>query len=77
VNLATLSSSGQITVPREIRSILHLKSGDKILFLQKPSGEIVIGNASAQSVCEEVQRTFKGVAREMCGSDETAVSEIS
>ena len=35
MNLAKISSNGQITVPVEIRRLLGLKSGDKILFLQK------------------------------------------
>ena len=35
MNLAKISANGQITVPVEIRRQLGLKSGDKILFLQK------------------------------------------
>ena len=35
MNLAKLSSNGQITIPIEIRRLLDLKSGDKILFFQK------------------------------------------
>ena len=38
MNLAKISSNGQITVPVEIRRLLGLKSGDKILFLQKQNG---------------------------------------
>ncbi len=49
MNLAKISANGQITVPVEIRRFLNLKSGgDKILFIQKPNGEIVINNASAE-----------------------------
>lgn len=43
----------QITVPAEIRRLLGLKSGDKILFFQKPSGEVVINNASAQAIYKD------------------------
>ena len=50
MNLAKISSNGQITVPVEIRRLLGLKSGDKILFLQKQNGEIVVSNASAQAI---------------------------
>lgn len=42
MNLAKISSNGQITVPVEIRRLLSLKSSDKILLLQKQNGEIVI-----------------------------------
>ena len=62
MNLAKISSNGQITVPIEIRR--QLKSGDKILFLQKPDGEIVISNASAQAI-RKAQAAFSGVAEEI------------
>lgn len=64
MNLAKISANGQITVPIEIRKLLGLKSGDKILFFQKPNGEVVIGNASAQAIYK-AQAAFEGVAEEM------------
>lgn len=64
MNLAKISANGQITVPSEIRRLLGLKSGDKILFIQKPNGEIVVDNASAQGIYK-VQRAFAGVAEEI------------
>ena len=50
MNLAKLSANGQITVPVEIRRLLGLKSGDKILFFQNQGGEVVVANASAQAL---------------------------
>ncbi|MGL6197771.1 MAG: AbrB/MazE/SpoVT family DNA-binding domain-containing protein [Lachnospiraceae bacterium] len=64
MNLAKISANGQITVPVEIRRLLDLKSGDKILFFQKPNGEIVINNASAQAIYK-AQKAFEGVAEQM------------
>ncbi len=64
MNLAKISANGQITVPAEIRRLLGLKSGDKILFFQNPSGEIVINNASAQAIYK-AQKAFEGVAEQM------------
>lgn len=64
MNLAKISANGQITVPAEIRRLLDLKSGDKILFLQKPNGEVVIHNASAQAIYK-AQTAFEGVAEQM------------
>ena len=64
MNLAKISSNGQITVPVEIRRLLGLKSGDKILFLQKQNGEIVVSNASAQAI-RKAQAAFSSVAEEM------------
>lgn len=64
MNLAKLSSNGQITVPAEIRRLLQLKSGDKILFLQNANGEVVISNASTQAIYK-AQRAFQGAAEQM------------
>ena len=64
MNLAKISANGQITVPVEIRRMLNLKSGDKILFLQKPTGEIVLSNASADAI-RKAQTAFEGVAKEL------------
>lgn len=50
MNLAKISTNGQITIPAEIRKKLSLKSGDKILFLQKANGEIVIQNSSRLAI---------------------------
>ena len=61
MNLAKISANGQITVPVEIRRQLGLKSGDKILFLQKQNGEIVVRNASAASI-RKAQAAFGGAA---------------
>ena len=47
MNLAKISSNGQITVPVEIRRLLGLKSGDKVLFFQNNKGVFVIYIASA------------------------------
>ena len=64
MNLAKISANGQITVPAEIRRLLGLKSGDKILFFQKPNGEVVINNASSQAIYK-AQKAFEGVAEQM------------
>jgi AbrB family looped-hinge helix DNA binding protein len=40
--LATMTTTGQITIPKEIRELLHLHSGDKIDFFIKENGEAVI-----------------------------------
>ncbi|MBQ2116286.1 MAG: AbrB/MazE/SpoVT family DNA-binding domain-containing protein [Lachnospiraceae bacterium] len=75
MNLAKISSNGQITVPVEIRRLLGLKSGDKILFLQKQNGEIVVSNASAQAICK-AQAAFYGVAEEMGVYNEDAIQAL-
>ena len=50
------------TVPVEIRRQLGLKSGDKILFLQKQNGEIVVSNASAAAIMQCIMASIRSCA---------------
>ena len=64
MNLARVSANGQITVPVEIRRLLRLKEGDKMFFMQKDNGEVVVNNSSLLAL-QEVQKAFAGVAEEL------------
>jgi len=64
LNLAKLTTSGQVTVPVEIRSFLNLKVGDKILFFKNENGEVVIDNASVNAI-RKAQEAFEGVAEKL------------
>ncbi len=50
MNLEKVSSNGQITVPVDIRRKLNIKEVDKIIFLEKPNGEIVLQNSSVIAI---------------------------
>lgn len=75
MNLAKISANGQITVPVEIRRLLGLKTGDKVLFYQKRDGEIVLSNASAQAI-RKAQAAFAGAAEAMGLSGEEDVQAL-
>jgi AbrB family looped-hinge helix DNA binding protein len=75
MNLVRLSANGQITVPAEIRRMLDLKSGDKILLYQNKSGEIVLNNASANALYK-VQNAMEGVAGRLGLRDEEDVQKL-
>ena len=51
MNLARVSSNGQITVPVEIRRKLSIKEGDKVMFFER-NGEIVLKNSSLLAIRE-------------------------
>jgi len=75
MNLVKISSNGQITIPVEIRKLLDLKSGDKILLYQNKLGEIVLDNASANALYK-VQNAMAGVAGRLGVSDEDDVQKL-
>lgn len=75
MNLARVSSNGQITVPIEIRRSLGLRAGDKILFFQKKNGEIVMTNASADAIMK-AQTDFANAASDMSLQNEDDVQAL-
>ena len=75
MNLAKVSANGQITVPIEIRRKLRLKSGDKMLFIQNPNGEIIVTNASDAAI-RKAQAAFTGAAETMGVSNEDDVQAL-
>ncbi len=60
VELAKVTSKGQITIPIEIRKKLSLKSGDKVIFLEK-NGRVEILNSTMNALIE-AQKEFEGLA---------------
>lgn len=63
MELAKLTSKGQLTVPVAIRKKLRLKEGDKVVFLSDDDG-IRIVNASVLAL-ERAQRGFEGMAEQL------------
>ncbi|WXU00208.1 MAG: hypothetical protein Ctma_0919 [Catillopecten margaritatus gill symbiont] len=42
MSFATVTSKGQVTIPKDIRQFLHLNAGDKIEVVATKNGEAVI-----------------------------------
>ncbi|MBP8620709.1 MAG: AbrB/MazE/SpoVT family DNA-binding domain-containing protein [Firmicutes bacterium] len=60
MELAKITSKGQITIPVNIRRKLGVKEGDKVLFVEE-GGKIYILNASMEAL-KEAQAAFAGEA---------------
>lgn len=58
MELAKVTSKGQVTIPIEIRKKLGIKNGDKVLFMED-SGRIYMMNSSMDAL-REAQRSFAG-----------------
>lgn len=50
--LATMTSKGQITVPKEARELLGLKPGDRVEFTPDGDGAITMRRARIQSITD-------------------------
>lgn len=44
---ATITSQGQVSIPKSIRDRLHLQKGSRIVFMEDDQGNIVIQEAEA------------------------------
>lgn len=60
MDLAKVSSKGQVTIPIDIRKKLNIREGDKVLFAEQ-NGSITIVNASMYAL-KEAQAAFEGEA---------------
>lgn len=63
MELAKVTSKGQITLPKIIRDALGLKDGSKVVFFEKDN-DIVIRN-SAMVALEKIQEVFDGEAERL------------
>ena len=74
MELAKVTSKGQITIPVAIRRALGIKDGDKVMFIQQ-EGKVVMMNASLDAFLE-AQQAFSGVAEETGLKDEQDVVDM-
>lgn len=74
MELAKVTTKGQITIPKSIRDKLDLKEGSKIIFLQK--GEDIVIKNSAMLALEKMQDEFEGEAERLGIKDEEDVVKL-
>lgn len=68
MEMAKITSKGQITLPIDIRRKLGVKEGDKVLFVEE-AGKIYILNSSIEAILE-AQIAFAGDAERSGLKDE-------
>ena len=62
MELAKVTSKGQITIPRDIRDKMNLKKGDKVLFFEE-NGKYFLQNSNS-IVLADFQKSMEGAAEE-------------
>ena len=63
MELAKVTTKGQVTIPITIRKRLGIKDGDKLLFVEKPEGVIMIN--PTMMAFENAGRAFQGEAERL------------
>lgn len=74
MELAKITSKGQITIPIKIRKMLNLKEGDKVIFIEE-GDKIVFANSSMIAL-KEIQEGMKGVVEKQGIYSEEDVSNL-
>lgn len=74
MEVAKVTSKGQITIPIDIRRKLGVKEGDKILFMEE-QGRIVMMNSSMEAL-RKAQAAFAGEAERLGLEDEQDVADM-
>lgn len=74
MELAKVTSKGQITIPIAIRNALGIREGDKILFMQE-GNRVILTNASTNALLK-AQEAFQGVAEELGIKNEEDVMKL-
>jgi len=63
MELAKITTKGQITIPVQIRRMLNLKDGDKVVFIAN-DGKVVMENSTKLAI-GEAQADFTGLKEEL------------
>lgn len=74
MEVAKVTSKGQITIPIDIRRRLGVKEGDKVLFVEE-QGKIVMMNSSMEAL-RKAQAAFAGEAERLGLKDEQDVNDL-
>lgn len=74
MEVAKVTSKGQITIPIDIRRRLGVKEGDKILFIEE-QGKVVMMNSSMEAL-RKTQTAFAGEAERLGLKDEQDVVDL-
>jgi AbrB family looped-hinge helix DNA binding protein len=75
MELAKVTAKGQITIPIDIRKRLGIKDGDKLLFVDKPVGVVMVN--PTMIALEKIGQAFDGEAERLgLESDEDVVAMI-
>ena len=74
MELAKITAKGQITIPVQVRKMLGVKDGDKVVFWNE-GNKIIIGN-STRLALREAQEAFSGLADELGLKSEEDVVDL-
>ncbi len=74
MELARVTTKGQITIPKDIREKLNLRPGDKVIFLEE-DGRIIFANSSVVAL-KNIQKQMIYEAKKVGINSEEDVNKL-
>ena len=62
--VATLTRTGQITIPKGVRELLGVKPGQRVTFQRKKNEVVIMREKTAAEIAEEIDKLIPGDVRE-------------
>ena len=75
LEMSTLSSKGQVTIPASVRRTIGVRTGDKVLFVRRDDGSISLFNQNMMAM-HVAMDAFEGAAEEAGVQDEDDIAAL-
>lgn len=75
LEMSTISSKGQITIPASVRRAIGVRTGDKVLFVRRDDGSISLFNQNMMAM-RVAMDAFEGAAEEVGLQDEEDLAAL-
>lgn len=75
LEMSTLSSKGQLTIPASVRRAIGVRTGDKVLFVRRDDGSISLFNQNMMAM-RVAMDAFEGAAAEAGIQDEDDIASL-
>lgn len=75
MDVAKVTSKGQVTIPSDVRKSLGIREGDKVLFIKMEDGSIVLKGSNLEAV-DRAYQGFAGAAEKAGLNDDEDLTEL-
>lgn len=75
LEMSTVSSKGQVTIPASVRRAIGVRTGDKILFVRRDDGTVSLFNQNMIAM-RAAMDSFEGAADEAGITSEDDIAEL-
>lgn len=75
MDVAKVTSKGQITIPADVRKAVGIREGDKVVFVRMDDGSVSLRSSNLEAL-ERAQNGFKGAAVEAGLDNENDLNDL-